>query len=69
MNTFSSKYSQVFSQNIFELWNAISVENNLNNSHPFCKENKSIQWSAETHKDILIYLKWSSLYKRFFGVV
>ena len=56
MNTFSSKYSQVFSQNISELWNAISVEYNLNNSHPFCKENKSIEWSVDTHKDILVYL-------------
>ena len=47
MNTFSSQHSQVFSQNVSELWSAISIENNLNDTHPFCKENKFLSYKTD----------------------
>lgn len=65
MNIFCSKYKQVFSQNVSELWNAISIENNLNDSHPFCKENTSLQWSGDTHKDKLVYLNGMTYIREF----
>ena len=40
MKGFNSTSSQVFSQKPDKLWDAISKENNLNNTHPFCKENE-----------------------------
>jgi len=67
MNTFSSQHSQVFSQNVSELWSAISIENNLNDTHPFCKENRSIEWSGDVHKDILVYLNGTTYVRDFSG--
>ena len=40
MKGFSSSSSQVFSQKPDQLWNVISSENNLNDTHPFCKTNE-----------------------------
>ena len=39
-----------------ELWNHISSPAYLNLSHPFCKENKVINWEDNNRSDILIYL-------------
>ena len=47
MKGFNSSSSQVFSQKPDELWNAISKENNLNDTHPFCKENEILVWNDE----------------------
>ena len=45
MKGFSSSSSQVFSQKPDQLWNVISSENNLNDTHPFCKTNEIIIWT------------------------
>jgi hypothetical protein len=65
MKGFSSSSSLVFSQNISDLWKAISVENNLNSSHPFCKENKTLEWSDKEHKDVLTYLNGVTYFREF----
>ena len=39
-----------------KLWNLISSPAHLNLFHPFCKENKVINWNENQKKDILIYL-------------
>ena len=65
MNTFSSQHSQFFSQHVSELLSAISIENNLNDTHPFCKENRSIKWSGDVHKDILVYLNGTTYVRDF----
>ena len=56
MKGFSSTSSQVFSQKPSELWNVISKENNLNDTHPFCKENEILVWNDENHQDKLCLL-------------
>lgn len=56
MKGLNSSQTQVFSQSTSELWEAISVENNLNNTHPFCKNNQSLEWSHDAHTDSLTYL-------------
>ena len=65
MKGFSSTSSQVFSQKPGELWNAISKENNLNDTHPFCKENEILVWNDENHQDKLVYLNGLTFIREF----
>ena len=65
MKGFSSTSSQVFSQKPDELWNAISKENNLNDTHPFCKENEILVWNDENHQDKLVYLNGLTFIREF----
>ena len=65
MKGFNSSSSQVFSQKPDELWNAISKENNLNDTHPFCKENEILVWNKENHKDKLVYLNGLTFIREF----
>ena len=51
MKGFSSSNSEVFSQKPEQLWDTISKENNLNGTHPFCKNNKTLVWSDVEHRD------------------
>ena len=65
MKGFSSTSSQVFFQKPGELWNAISKENNLNDTHPFCKENEILVWNDENHQDKLVYLNGLTFIREF----
>ena len=65
MKGFSSTSSKLFSQKPNELWDAISRENNLNDTHPFCKENKILVWNDEIHQDKLVYLNGLTFIREF----
>jgi len=65
MKGFSSTSSQVFSQKPEQLWNVISAENNLNDTHPFCKTNEKINWTDDDHKDKLVYLNGLTFIREF----
>ncbi len=65
MKGFSSSSSQVFSQKPDQLWNVISSENNLNDTHPFCKTNEIIIWTDNDRKDKLVYLNGLTFIREF----
>ena len=44
-----------FDLNTSQLWELISVEENLSADHPFCKTNESIEWGDE-YSDRLVYI-------------
>ena len=39
-----------------KLWSLISRPGNLNDCHPFCKENEALNWDGSNHTDRLEYL-------------
>jgi len=50
-----------------ELWNLITSPGHLNLVHPFCMDNKAINWGDnEKKKDYLIYLNGIKYYREFF---
>tara|TARA_A200000113_G_scaffold155525_1_gene140257 strand:- start:618 stop:1109 length:492 start_codon:yes stop_codon:yes gene_type:complete len=65
MKGFSSSSSQIFSQKPKQLWNVISAENNLNDTHPFCKANEVIIWTNNDHIDKLVYLNGLTFIREF----
>ena len=65
MKGFNSTNSEVFSQKPEQLWDAISKENNLNDTHPFCKNNNTLAWSDVEHRDQIEYLNGMKLTRVF----
>ena len=49
-----------------KLWSLISSPGYLNLCHPFCKENKAINWNINNKKDILIYLNNTKYIREFY---
>ena len=47
------------------VWKAISSPGNLNDSHPFCLENKVLNWQGEESVDTLEYLNGFVIVRRF----
>ena len=47
------------------LWELVSAPGNLNDSHPFCKSNETIQWDDEGHVDRLVYLNGRTYIRQF----
>ena len=48
-----------------QLWELISAEENLNDSHPFCKTNEAIEWGDGNHSDRLVYLNDRTYIRKF----
>ena len=48
-----------------EVWKLISTPGNLNDSHPFCKENTVQNWPGEESVDTLEYLNGFVLVRKF----
>ena len=48
-----------------DVWRVISMQNNLNYVHPFCKKNEIISWDGEKSKDILVYLNGLTFIREF----
>ena len=51
--------------NIKDLWDIISRDGNLNDVHPFCKENYSISWDGINSIDVLEYLNGLKFIREF----
>ena len=52
----SAQYRKKMGGSKEDVWKVISMQNNLNYVHPFCKKNEIILWDGEKSKDILVYL-------------
>lgn len=52
---------------ISSVWDAISKPGNLNNCHPFCKENTVVTWSEEKSVDLIQYYNGRELERFFFS--
>jgi len=48
-----------------DLWILISQPGNLNDCHPFCKSNDTIQWNHENRIDRLVYLNGRTYIRKF----
>ncbi|MCE7733746.1 MAG: hypothetical protein GPJ54_02635, partial [Candidatus Heimdallarchaeota archaeon] len=49
-----------------KVWAAISAPGNLNDCHPFCKENTVVNWQGEKSVDIILYNNGRKLKRNFF---
>ena len=56
MQRFKTSNSLTYDCSVESLWEIISSPSYLNNVHPFCKENPTIQWSKDHHEDKIVYL-------------
>ena len=61
----SVAFSQEFPFGKKQLWQLISKGGNLNQSHPFCKENNVIAWDENNHTDRLVYLNGLTYIRQF----
>ena len=59
------EFSQKINSSINSVWKAISEPGNLNNFHPFCKQNKVINWEKERSEDTIEYNNGSILHRKF----
>ena len=48
-----------------QLWELISRPGNLNDCHPFCKENEALDWDGSNHIDRLEYLNGMTYIRQF----
>jgi len=48
-----------------ELWSLISRPGNLNDCHPFCKDNQALEWNESGHRDRLEYLGGRTYVRQF----
>ena len=60
----SVSYSKDLEFPIEEVWSVISAPQNLENCHPFCKTNSTIEWHDQ-HHDVLQYLNGRKFYREF----
>ena len=60
----SVSYSKDLEFPIDEVWSIISAPQNLENCHPFCKTNSTIEWHDQ-HHDVLQYLNGRKFYREF----
>ncbi|MHA1911346.1 MAG: hypothetical protein ACTSYA_06595, partial [Candidatus Kariarchaeaceae archaeon] len=51
---------------VSNVWKAITKPGNLNNCHPFCKENVVVNWSEANSKDIILYYNGREFERNFF---
>ncbi len=51
---------------VSRVWETISAPGNLNNVHPFCKENTVVTWSGDKSEDIILYYSGRELLREFF---
>ena len=56
MQRFKTTNSMTYDCSVESLWEIVSSPSYLNNVHPFCKENTTIQWSKDHHEDKIVYL-------------
>ena len=56
MQRFKTSNSMTYDCSVESLWEIVSSPNYLNNVHPFCKENPTIEWSNDHHEDKIVYL-------------
>ena len=56
MQRFKTSNSMTYNCSVGSLWELVSSPNYLNNVHPFCKDNPTIQWSKDHHEDKIVYL-------------
>ena len=47
------------------LWKLVSAQGNLNDCHPYCQSNESIQWDEDGHVDRLVYLNGRTYIRQF----
>ena len=50
---------------ISKIWDTISSPGNLNDIHPFCKENSVVTWPGEKSEDIILYYSGRKLIREF----
>ena len=62
---FYAENSVVIGASKVEVWKAISSPGNLNDSHPFCLENRVVNWQEEKSVDVLEYLNGFVIVRRF----
>ena len=48
-----------------QLWSLISRPGNLNDCHPFCKDNEVLEWGNNSHSDRLEYLNGMTYIRQF----
>ena len=60
----SVSYSKDLEFPIDKVWSVISAPQNLENCHPFCKTNSTIEW-YDQHHDVLQYLNGRKFYREF----
>ena len=60
----SVSYSKDLEFPIDKVWSVISAPQNLENCHPFCKTNSTIEWHDQ-HHDVLQYLNGRKFYREF----
>ena len=54
-----------YEYSVENLWKVVSSPNYLNNVHPFCKENSTIEWNNNHHEDKIVYLNGRTYVRRF----
>ena len=48
-----------------ELWELISRPGNLNECHPLCRTNETLEWQDDNHSDRLVYLNGRTYVRQF----
>ena len=65
MQRFKTSNSMTYDCSLENLWEIVSSPNYLNNVHPFCRENTTIEWNNDHHEDKIIYLNERTYIRRF----
>ena len=65
MQRFKTSNSMTYDCSLENLWEIVSSPNYLNNVHPFCRENTTIEWNDDHHEDKIIYLNERTYIRRF----
>lgn len=59
------EFSQKINSSKNNLWKVIAEPGNLNNFHPFCKQNSVVVWNKENSKDSIEYYNGNTLNRKF----